>query len=148
MWEYQMIVGQRDPQLSFEPIDLLGEGDRLAGQPTIVVAQHQVLALHEAGIDDGTGWRYCQALRNDGRVTKHDLGGDGDDLPAFALLDDLGVQQLWRSNPPTVWESASVTISGRLIPLTIDMQQRRTILGQLVAGEQRDVLIGDVGHPL
>ena len=84
---------------------------------------------------------------NDRRVTKHDLGGDGDDLSAFALLDDLRIQQLWRSNPPRVWESTPISIPSGLIPLTIDMQQRRTRLGQLAAGEQRDVLIRDVGHP-
>ena len=45
-------------------------------------------------------------------------------------------------------ETPLMSVARRLHPLSIDVQQGRTVLGQLVAGEKRDTLIGDMRDAL
>jgi hypothetical protein len=64
------------------------------------------------------------------------------------VFDDLRIEQVRRREPTGLGETPSMPVARRLNPLPIDLQQGRTVLGQLVAGEKRNPLIGDVRYAL
>jgi hypothetical protein len=46
-----MVVGQRNPQLYFEPLDYLGKSHGAPGQAPIALPLSQVVTLHKTGIN-------------------------------------------------------------------------------------------------
>ena len=93
-----MVVGQRQPQLGFQPAHVLRKAQRLAGQATIVAAATQVLAFDKTGVDRCAGGRCTQAQCKLVLTAKDQLAADLDNLAAFAPLDHLGVEQVRQRN--------------------------------------------------
>src|SRR6266511_2711354 len=132
MRQHQMVVGQDQPQVLFQPWQLLAKSAGFAGQATALLAQGQVLPFHKAGIDHATGRQRFQTGRDRRQRAKHRLGTDGHDVPALPLLDHLGIQQPLWCHAAAVRIAPAIAIARWLIPLTIHFQQRAAVLSQLV----------------
>ena len=68
-----MIVRQRYPQLAFQPANLFAKAQCLAGQPSILLSQCQVVSLNKTCVDRGAGRRLIQAVQQRLRAPKYQL---------------------------------------------------------------------------
>ncbi len=147
VWQHQMIVGQREPQLLFQPGSLFAKAAGLAGQAPIVLAQGEVLPFDKTGIDGVAGGRIVQPRLNRVRSTEHGFGRDGHYATVLPLLHYLRVEQRGRRLAPRLRMRPAPPLAARLIPLPVDMQQRGAVLGQLITREEGDAVIAHMGHP-
>src|SRR5262245_13455203 len=68
---YEMVVGQRQPQLRFDPRQLFGKRCRFARQAPIVFSPTQIVALDKTGVYRGARTRRRQFPVNRISITKH-----------------------------------------------------------------------------
>lgn len=57
-----MVVGQRQPQLSLKPREVLGKAIGSPSQATIALTLSQIVTFDIAGIDGAAGWQSGQLL--------------------------------------------------------------------------------------
>src|SRR6476660_6352655 len=63
-------------------------------------------------------------------------------------LHNLGIQQPWWRHAQWFGIAASIPLAWRLVPHAVCMEQRPSVLGSLIAREERNVRIGDVKDPI
>src|SRR5215471_9679910 len=105
----------------------------------------QVVPLDKTGVDSPTDRRV-------GQTCCHRFWGSEDNpwahlhhAPALTPFDDLGVLQTRRWPPPRFGMSTPAALALRVIPFTVDVQQGMPVCGQLIAGEQGNEVIRDMG---
>src|ERR1051326_6829210 len=113
-----------------------------------MLAQGQVFALDEAGIDALTCRKRLQTRLQALGITENDLGGDRNHLTAFAFFDHLGIQQVWVRPLARMGKASSLSFASGLIGLPIDMHQGMRIFRQLVTGKERNVTLSNGHHTL
>src|SRR5215831_13726566 len=96
MWQRQMVVCQREPQLSLKPREVFGEAIGAPCSATIALTLRQVVAFNKAGVDGCAGWRCGQLLRDRLQITEDHFAVNLHDTPTGSRLHDLSIQQLWR----------------------------------------------------
>src|SRR4029453_2679607 len=113
--------------------------------PPITLTLGQVVSLDKAGVDG-------RADRCIGQTRRHGFRGPEDHpcaplshAPALAPFDDLGVLQTRRWPPPRFGMSPPAALALRVIPFTVCVPQSVPVCGQLIAGEQGNGVIRDMG---
>jgi hypothetical protein len=142
--QHQMIIRQGQPELFFQPGQILAQAIGRASQSPVVLAQRQVLSRHIAGVDGRAGGQRRWANGDGVGFATDGLGRHPHDVSSAAVFDDLRLEQIWRRDSSRRGEAPSIPVTSRLNPLPIDVQQGGAVLGQLIAGEQRTPLSGDV----
>jgi hypothetical protein len=148
MGQHPMRVRQRQPQLFFQPWQLLAKSIRLACQSAMMVAKRQMLSFDNAGIDRRTRRQHGQERGHTFSVSTHDFVVDRHHVTPFTRFDSLGIAQLFGGNAPWLRGWAPRATPWRLIPLPIHMPQRGAVFRPLVAGKKRDQVRGDRRDPL
>ena len=92
MWENQMVVGHREPQLFLEPGELFGKPIGTTRQAPITLTLGQVVPLHEAGVDGVADGRICQSRGDHVWISEDNLGTDFDNTTFLAFLNNLSIQ--------------------------------------------------------
>jgi hypothetical protein len=88
-------------------------------------------------------------LQSDGfRFSEDHFGFYLRNPPIFSHFDNLSVQQVLCWYEPRKWIAASRPFSFRLNPDPIGVQQGLIVFGELVAGKERNVLIGHIFDPI
>ena len=148
VWQDQMVVGQGEPQLLFQPGQLFAKPARFARQPPVALAQREVFPFDKAGVDSGARRRGVQSRSNRLGIPKHHPGRHSHHCATLPLLDHLRVEQVGQRLAAALRIAATVPVAGGLVPLAIDMQQSGAVLSQFITGKERDAVIGHLGHPL
>ena len=139
-----MVIGKGQRKLILQVSTFLGEGVDFAPQAPGMLANRQVVSFHAVRVNrlaDGRGFQEAVELVFQSiDQTRCHL----DHPTALALFDDHRVTQcgrwtLARSRPPPARAS-----TGWGIPLAVHVQQSVGIVRQVIAGEERDVLIEPV----
>ena len=143
MWHPPVVVGQREPELSFEPRELFGEAMGVAGQPPITLPLSQVVPLDEAGIDALARWQSGQLFGDRSGIAKDDFAIHRDDAVVLAHLDNLGIQPVGWWDAARLGIAAAVALARSLRPNPIGVEHGLAILWPLIAGEERDILVGN-----
>jgi hypothetical protein len=144
MWQCQMVISQRQPQLSLQPREVFGEAIGTPCEATIALTRCQVVAFNRAGVNGCTGWQQGQLLGKRLRITEDHFAVDLYDTAMGSRLQNLGIQQggWWREQG--FGRAASLPLAWRLVPHAIGLEQRPSILGSLIAREERHVCISDM----
>jgi hypothetical protein len=139
-----MRVRQGQPKLFFQPGQFLGFCQWSCGS----VGERQVLALPIAGVDGCAGRQRGQAGGDRAGLSKDSLNRYCPDVSSSAVLNDLRIEQVRGRKSTRLGKTPSILIARWLNPLPIDLQQGCMVLGQRVADEQWNPLIGDVRYAL
>jgi hypothetical protein len=92
VWQNQVIIGQREPQLLFQPGQLAALAAGFACQPSVALAQGEVFSFDKAGVDRSARRRGVQLRANRLWITKHYLGRHGHHAATLPLLDHLCIE--------------------------------------------------------
>ena len=147
MWQTQMVISQREPQLLFHPPQVFAKSICFAGQPPILLPPTQVVALDKTGIDGCARGGCRQLCVQRGRLPKDDFPGDFNYDAPFPPFNDLGIEQVWQGQATFGGIATALPLALWLMPRTIDMQQCRCIGGQLITGKERNMAIRDGDDP-
>ena len=148
MGQHHRRVGQRQPQLFFQPGPLCAERLGCARQSTIVLATRQMLSCDNAG-SDGRTRRECGQERGHALgVSAHDARVDRHHATPLARLHDLGLVPLLVGNTPWMGVRAPRATPWRLVPCAIHRPQGGAVFRQVIAGTKGDQVRGDRRDPL
>ncbi len=125
VWQDQVIVGQREPQLLFQPRQFAALAARFARQPPVALAQREVFPFDKAGVDRGARRRSVQSRGNRFGIPKHHPGRHAHYGATLPLLDHLRIEQIGRRRAAALRIAATVPVTSRLVPLSIDMRALR-----------------------
>lgn len=115
----QMIIGQRNPSLFLEPLEIFRKSGRAPSQAPVAWSWGQVVALHNTGIAHRADRGGLSVGRDRFGLSKHHLGLDLHHPTRPTDVDDLGIRHLRRRSAPGFRWGASWTAPFRWIPLPI-----------------------------
>ena len=82
-----MVVGQRNPQLYFEPLDYLGKSHGAPGQAPIALPLSQVVTLHKTGINRLTDGGDLLVGGDVPGIPEHDVGVHLHDVTTSMMIE-------------------------------------------------------------
>src|SRR5262252_2736520 len=129
MWPHQVVISQRQPQLSLKPREVLGEAISAPCEATITLTLRQVVAFNKAGVNGCAGGQSGQLLGNRLRITEDHFALNLHDTAMVARLHNLGIQQPWGRHEPWFGIAASLPLAWRLVPHAVGMEQSPSIFG-------------------
>src|SRR5262249_39608490 len=136
-----MVVGQGHPQLLLKPREVFGEAIRATGQAPVTLTLREVITFDKARVDCLTDWRGRQVRCHVLLGTKHHARAYLNHTSFGAFLDDLRIQQAWERSTAWVERGATRALSLRLVRFAVAAQYSALVLGQLITGEKRYVII-------